>query len=349
MITGARTWRDDFLKEAGETSGRNEQEKLKLSLPAPEDISELISRPILLPDDVIKGILSEGGKMVCGGASKAFKTWLFIDLGTAVVAGTEFMGFATKQGKVLYINFELQPEFFSYRVKTVVDYRKTRIPSGSFDVWNLRGHARELSLLLPSILAQAGKGKYRLVILDPIYKVLGGRQENLAHDVTAIVNELEEIAVQSGAAVVFGAHFSKGNQAQKESIDRISGHGGWNRDPDCILTFTRHEEEDCFTVEATLRNHPPILPFVMRWTFPVMVRDDELDPENLKQPRGAPRKASLNQLLSLLDDEPLRSTPWQEKAKEDLNIGSSTFYSMKKELEKLGCIFQVAGLYSRMK
>jgi RecA-family ATPase len=39
------------------------------------------------------------------------------------------------------------------------------------------------------------------------------------------MNEMEEIAIKTGAAVVFAAHFSKGNQAAKSSIDRISGSG----------------------------------------------------------------------------------------------------------------------------
>ena len=78
-----------------------------------------------------------------------------------------------------------------------------------------------------------------------------------------------------------------------------------------------------------------------------MARDDELDPDKLKRSRGAPRKATLNQLLSLLDGKSLRATAWQELAEENLHIGSSTFYSMKKELEKLGCVLLVAGLYTR--
>jgi len=37
--------------------------------------------------------------------------------------------------------------------------------------------------------------------------------------------------VKTGAAVGFGAHYSKGNQAGKEAIDRVSGSGVFARDP----------------------------------------------------------------------------------------------------------------------
>src|SRR4029077_12016620 len=98
-----------------------------------------------------------------------------------------------------------------------------------------------------------------------------------------LLDELERLAVQSGAAVVFGAHFSKGNQAAKESMDRIGGSGVFARDPDTILTLTRHEKDGAFTVEPILRNHPPVAPFVVGWDFPLMYRDDTLDPANLKK------------------------------------------------------------------
>lgn len=37
------------------------------------------------------------------------------------------------------------------------------------------------------------------------------------------------LTVETGAGVAFGSHFSKGNQIQKESIDRISGSGVFAR------------------------------------------------------------------------------------------------------------------------
>jgi hypothetical protein len=102
-----------------------------------------------------------------------------------------------------------------------------------------------------------------------------------------MLNQLEKIAVKTTAAVAFAAHYSKGNQSLKESIDRIGGSGVFARDPDSILTMTAHAEEECFTVNATLRNFPPIEPFVVRWKWPLFTRDEELDPEQLKQAKTA--------------------------------------------------------------
>ena len=91
----------------------------------------------------------------------------------------------------------------------------------------------------------------------------------------------DEINRLTGASVVFAAHFTKGNQAGKESIDRISGGGSLNRDPDGLVTLTRHETDHAFTVDFTLRDFAPIEPFVVKWEYPLLVRDNYLDPEKI--------------------------------------------------------------------
>jgi len=84
-------------------------------------------------------------------------------------------------------------------------------------------------------------------------------------------------------------------------MDRIGGSGVFARDPDTILTLTRHQEDNAFTVEPILRNHPPISPFVIRWDFPLMKRDDDLDPGKLKQPKlGRESKYKVEDLIAQL-------------------------------------------------
>jgi len=126
--------------------------------------------------------------------------------------------------------------------------------------------------------------QYALAIFDPIYKALGSRDENKAGDVASMLNELEAIAVRTGAAIGFGAHYSKGNQAGKESIDRIGGSGVFARDPDAIITMTQHEDDEAFIINSTLRNFPPQPAFVVKWDYPLFTRDAGLAPEAIKKP-----------------------------------------------------------------
>jgi len=68
--------------------------------------------------------------------------------------------------------------------------------------------------IIPRIIQKLKDTKYDAILLDPLYKLYGKTDENSAGDVAALMNELERLAVKSKAAVVFGAHYSKGNQAK---------------------------------------------------------------------------------------------------------------------------------------
>lgn len=235
------------------------------------------------PPQLIAGVLHQGSKMILGGASKSRKSWSLIDMTLAVSTGGAWWGFSTQRGRVLYINFELPDFAFQHRLKAIAE-KKGISDFGGIDLWNLRGFATDFSVLIPKILARVKDERYALIVLDPIYKGLGKRDENKAGDIASLCNEIEQLAVQSGAAVVFGAHYSKGNQAGKEAIDRIGGSGVFARDPDVILTMTPHEEENAYVVDFTLRALPQIQPFVVRWIGPIFERDGRADATRIKTP-----------------------------------------------------------------
>ncbi|MCX7009226.1 MAG: hypothetical protein NTY53_18605 [Kiritimatiellaeota bacterium] len=150
-------------------------------------------------------------------------------------------------------------------------------------------------------------------------------------------NEIERLAVQSGAAVAFGAHFAKGNASSKDAIDRISGSGVWARDPDAVMVATPHQEADAFTVECRLRNHAPLDPFCIRWEFPLMRRDGELDPADLKKSKGG-REAEHEpeEIAALLCAAALTTSDWRDAAAKQLGVSESTFYRLRKTAEVRG-------------
>ncbi len=220
-----------------------------------------------------------------------------------------------------------------------------------FMAWNLRGHGEGIENLIDDLLAVLRHRTFVLDIIDPIYKALGKRDENKAGDVASMLNELEKIAVKTRAAVGFGAHYSKGNQALKESIDRIGGSGVFARDPDSILTMTAHEEPEAFTIEATLRNFAPIKPFVVKWEWPLFSRDESLDPEALKTRRskvGRPADASENaeELLELLG-RGLRYGEFQRAAEQELQMKEKTFEKYFSILKRANRIAKIAGMWTR--
>ena len=175
-------------------------------------------------------------------------------------------------------------------LSAVAKAKASRYKHGQIILWNLRGHAADFKTLIPQIIERARRENFALIILDPIYKLYGNTDENSAGNVALLLNSLEKLATETGAAIAFGAHFAKGNAAGKEAIDRISGSGVFARDPDSLLIFTKHETDDAFTVEPILRNFAPVAPFAVRWNFPLMNLADDLDPAKLKQVAGRKRQ-----------------------------------------------------------
>ena len=317
-------------------------------LPAIVDVASFLQEKIETPMELVAGVLHQVSKLVLGGGSKTFKTWTLNDLALSVATGEPWLSFKTKKGRVLFLNFEIQPAFFQQRIRAVADAKRIALQSGMIDLWNLRGHAASYRSLFPRIKEQIKDRKYALIVLDPIYKCYGDVDENSAGAVAGLLNDIESLAVETGAAVAFGAHYSKGNQSGKESIDRISGSGVFARDPDSILSFTQHEVQDAFTVEMTLRNFAPVQPFVVRWLYPLMRRDESLNPAKLKKATGRKKEYSGEDILKLLTKEGLTTTAWL-KAADGRGISKATFYRLKNPLSDSRAITETEGKWTLAK
>lgn len=286
-------------------------------LPPIVDAFQLIANPIPEPAQLITSLLHQGEKMAWGGSSKTYKSWGLLDMGLSVAHGVPWLGLITTQTRVLFLNLELPDWAVCQRIARIADAKGLKVIPKQLDVWNLRGFSAGYDEFLPRLEDKISQGGYGLLLLDPIYKIYGHLDENSAGDIAELMNSLEELCVKVKAATAFSAHFTKGNQAAKEAIDRISGSGVFARDPDCLLMLTRHQEEEAFAVELTLRNFAPVKPFVVRWKFPLFTRADELDPQKLKQ-SGRPAKHDSKELLTAIvhttAEEPTSLTKWAELA-----------------------------------
>jgi AAA domain len=227
-------------------------------LPEIVDAAEFLGATIPMPSELVAGMLHYGSKCAIGGNSKAYKTWILLDLAVAVATGSDWLGFRTSKGTVLYVNFEIQPAPMQRRVAAVVRAKDVELKPGDIALWNLRGHAADYRNLIPKIIARAKTEGFALVILDPLYKLLGSADENSARDIAELLNAIERLAVETGAAVAYANHFAKGSASGKEAQDRISGSGVFARDPDSLIIFTAHENPGSFAVETILRNFPQV-------------------------------------------------------------------------------------------
>jgi len=191
---------------------------------------------------VIDGILRRQHKLLVTGPSKAGKSYLLMELATAIATGTSWLGWQCSKGKVLYVNLELDTASCANRFIDI--WERTGIPARQMlEVWNLRGHAVPMDKLAPKLIRRSKEHDFSAIIIDPIYKVQTG-DENSAADMALFYNSFDKIATSTGAAVILCHHHSKGSQGAKKAQDRASGSGVFARDPDALLDLIELELSD---------------------------------------------------------------------------------------------------------
>ena len=206
-------------------------ESVNDDLPDPEGDLET-GLPQLAPA-LIKDVLRQGHKMLLAGPSKAGKSFALIELAIAIAEGLPWLGFPCAQGKVMYVNLELDRASCLHRFHDV--RQAMGAPSrNSVDIWNLRGKSVPMDKLAPKLIRRAAKKNYIAIILDPIYKVITG-DENSADQMARFCNQFDKVCTELGCAVIYCHHHSKGRQGDKRSMDRASGSGVFARDPDALL------------------------------------------------------------------------------------------------------------------
>ena len=194
--------------------------------------------PELAPP-LIDGVLRQGHKLLLAGPSKAGKSFALIELAVCIAEGLPWMGFQCAQGKVLYVNLELDRASCLHRFRDV--RRAMGAPErNGVSIWNLRGHSVPMDKLAPKLIRRAAKQNYIAIIIDPIYKVITG-DENSADQMAAFCNQFDKVCTALGCAVIYCHHHSKGAQGGKRSMDRASGSGVFARDPDALLDMIELE------------------------------------------------------------------------------------------------------------
>ena len=243
--------------------------------------------------DLIGGLLSVRSKMMVAGPSKARKSWTLLDLALSIASGASWMGLPCTQGKVIFIDGELHREQILTRLMTVSESRglPEDVWSDNLKIWPMRGEMREVTELMRALMDTLLEERPLAIILDPIYKLLGDRDENAAGEINSLLNELEQVARTVGCCILYSHHFAKGDAGEKSPIDRASGSGVWARDPDAMVFFTppaRPKKGEApashdFDVNLVARGHPPTEPFAVKWMNGHFERQGSASPFKIKR------------------------------------------------------------------
>lgn len=258
-------------------------ESINDNLPDPESLADYFYSPPALADPLIDGILRQGHKMLIVGPSKSGKSFSLIELCIALAEGKTWMGRNCQQGKVMYVNLELDRASCIRRFIDVYNAMGI-IPNHLRDItiWNLRGMAPALDKLVPKLIRRSEKMGYIAIIVDPIYKIITG-DENSASEMAKFCNQFDKIATALNASVIYAHHHSKGQQSGKRSMDRASGSGVFARDPDALLDMIelpiKKEMREDFDKEARLKALNIVLDkYMPKWkTYISITKEKSLD------------------------------------------------------------------------
>ena len=177
MSAGGNQWNIETIPTATE-----------VQLPGIVDAERFLSEPLETPAELVKGLMHRNTLTMFGGGSKSYKTFTVLDLALSVSQGVMWWGREVVQGRVLFLNFEIAPAFFQHRISEMSNAKGLLRPLRNFDIWNLRGCARDIAQLTSPIIERCKEQEYALVIVDPIYKLMGNREENSNNEMAVMLN-----------------------------------------------------------------------------------------------------------------------------------------------------------------
>jgi len=250
---------------------------------------------------VIAGLLRQGEIATVINSAKGGKSWLLAQVALCIASGRDWLGHECTAGRVLIVDCELHGEVLAYRLRSLA--RAMELPEavlGRVDTLALRG----TGMTIDEITRKAHAWKdYRAIILDPLYKVLGDRDENANGAMAGLFALVDAAAEASGASWLIVHHSSKGQQSQKTVTDTGSGAGAVSRAADCHIVMRPHKVPGIVVMEAAVRSFPPFAPVCTTFDWPLWtLASEDLDPSDLAGLKPSPGEKSKAASQDAADD-----------------------------------------------
>ncbi|WP_050031106.1 AAA family ATPase [Verrucomicrobium sp. BvORR034] len=176
----------------------------------PDRIANMSDPPI------IDGMLREREVATVVGPAKTAKTWFTLKMALAVAGGDPFLGRATFQRKVLYLDYELKPGTFEKRMCMTSEWR----PEG-FHYQCLRGRAKLPGIADITTLVEA-EG-FGLVVVDSLYRTGWLQEENNNDTTSRDLTALQSFTAKTNCSLICVDHTAKGGGTDKSAVDAARG------------------------------------------------------------------------------------------------------------------------------
>lgn len=275
---------------------------------------------------LIDALWAEQGVGVLGGAPKSCKSWLALEMATAVASGVPCLGrFAVRDpGPALVYLAEDALPVVRDRIASLCRARQVDLDALDLHVIT----APTLRLDVPDdfrrLVATVEALQPRLLVLDPFVR-LHSADENRSGEIAAILGRLRQLQRALGTAIVVVHHARKVTSGMTPG-QALRGSTDFYAWVDCLLYLQRDQHGLCLSVEH--RAAPALDPLYV-----------ELDPRtphlHLVEPKNPDQRPTLEQrVLAEVDraSAPLRRTELRARLRvNNRRLGDALFH-----LEKLG-------------
>jgi hypothetical protein len=237
----------------------------------PIDFADFLTKPLPRPSWLVEDIWSEKGHGFLAGQAKTYKSLFTLDLAISIASGTPFLDRfrVPKTGPVLIIQEENEPGLIQDRLHRIAHSRGvgasangTKISFGEdlpVKILNNAGFnltdENHFEWLRRTVKAM----KPELIVLDPLYLMTPGIDENSATEMTPILSELLDLKQSHDCGILIVHHFNKPT-AEKLTLrqgHRISGTSVFNRWFSSALFIDETDEEGTVHISGQHRAHAP--------------------------------------------------------------------------------------------
>ncbi|MBQ3778922.1 MAG: AAA family ATPase, partial [Fibrobacter sp.] len=215
---------------------------------------------------IIENVLRAGEFFLFTAPPKSGKSLALIDMALSICHGEDWLGNATNENDVLYINLELTKSVFLNRLFLLGEKRNLQPNTPKFGFLNLRGTALtplEIAQLIAKRIQGAKKLEnhdYKVVVIDPISAVLhnpkSSRLSGSPHQI--LMQMVDSIIALTGCAVVTSTNFNEYPYLESRA--------------DSVISLTPVEGSlNTYQIKGSFREFPKTLARECSWIYPRFV------------------------------------------------------------------------------
>jgi AAA domain len=192
-----------------------------------ESARDLLSTPTPPADEVFAGLLAREEILTVAGRPKGGKSYFALQGGLSAAGGRDFLGFATPRPfKVLYVLAEGSKRRFKDRLANAIPFLP-EVEDEDLDrlhVVDTRGRLKIDTEAGEKTLLRLAE-PFDLIILDTLYALQGGGDENSHKDFRVISGALDRLKHSGDGKAVLLIHHVRKNPGEDAGADELRGAG----------------------------------------------------------------------------------------------------------------------------